>query len=117
MKNDNEKLLEEFNKLNSDSSVRDLQEYIKNMMKTREFDNQTAEDVMLILTEELGEVAKEVRKTTNLRMDINKKRELNLDKEIADVFIMLLSLCSVTNIDLFEAFKSKEKINFKREWK
>lgn len=117
MKNNNENLLEEFNKLNSTSSVKDLQEYIKNMIKTRGFDNQTAEDVMLMLTEELGEVAKEVRKTSGFKIDVNKSRISNLNNEIADLFIVLMSLCAVTNVDLFEAFKEKEKINFKREWK
>ncbi len=117
MKSDKEKLLEEFNKLNSESSVRELQEYTKNMIKTRGFDNETPQDIMLLLTEELGELAKEVRKSTHIKLDANQTRTQNLDKEIADVFNYVLAFCVATDIDLFEAFKGKEEINFKREWK
>lgn len=112
-----EKLLEEFNKLNENSSIKELQEYTKNMIKTRGFDNETPQDIMLLLTEELGELAKEVRKSTNIKIDVTQTRTQNLDKEIADVFNYVLALCVATDIDLFEAFKGKEEINFKREWK
>ncbi len=109
-------LEEEFNKLNEKSSLRDFQKYIEKMIKKRGFDNETPEDVVLLLTEELGEVAKEVRKSTDIKMDINSSRTQNLDKEIADLFNMLMSLCVVTKIDLFEAYKNKEEINLKRKW-
>ena len=111
------KLKEEFEKLNENSSVRELQEYTKKMINTRGFSGQTPKDIMLLLTEELGELAKEVRKSTNLKIDSNSNREQNIDKEIADVFIYIMSLCVATDIDLFEAYKSKEKINFNRTWK
>lgn len=74
---------------------------------------------MLFLTEEMGELAKEVRKLRKYKIDINKKenKELDLEGEIADIFIYLLSMCRVTNINLLEAFKNKEEKNCKREWK
>lgn len=112
-----EELLKEFNKLNGNSSVKELQEYTKNMIKTRGFDNETPQDIILLLTEELGELAKEVRKSTHIKIDTTQTRTQNLDKEIADVFNYVLALCVATDIDLFEAFKGKEEINFKREWK
>lgn len=112
-----EELLEEFKKLDENSSVRELQEYTKNMIKTRGFENETPQDILLLLTEELGELAKEVRKSTHIKMDSNQTRTQNLDKEIADVFNYVLAMCIATDIDLFEAFKAKEEINFNREWK
>lgn len=74
---------------------------------------------MLFLTEEMGELAKEVRKSTKHKIDINKKenREIDIEGEIADVFIYILSMCRVMNINLLEAFKNKEERNCKREWK
>ena len=74
---------------------------------------------MLFLTEEMGELAKEVRKLRKYKIDIKKKenKELDLEGEIADIFIYLLSMCRVTNINLLEAFKNKEEKNCKREWK
>ncbi len=118
MENNQIDLNKEFSKLNENSSVKDLQEYIKKMLKVRGFENQSPEDVMLLLTEELGEVAKEVRKSGNrIKIDIAKSKEINLANEISDVYILLMSMCVITGIDLFEAFKNKEKINLKREWK
>ncbi len=109
-------LEEEFNKLDENSPLRKFQEYTEKMIKVRGFDNETPEDVVLLLTEELGEVAKEVRKSTSIKMDVNSSKEQNLDKEIADLFNMLMSLCVVTKVDLFNAFKNKEEINLKRKW-
>ncbi len=110
-------LKKEFEKLTPNSSLKDLQEYTKKMIETRGFKGQTLQDIMLLLTEELGEVAKEVRKTTHMKIDVNANRMQNLDKEIADVFIYIMSLCIAADIDLFEAFKGKEEINLNRTWK
>lgn len=112
-----ESLKKEFENLTEESSLKQLQEYTKNMIKARGFDNETPQDIMLLLTEELGELAKEVRKSTHIKMDIHQTRTQNLDKEIADVFNYIMALCVATDIDLFQAFKNKEEINFNREWK
>lgn len=112
-----DELKEKFNKLTNESSLHEIQDYIKFMIKARGFDNSTSEDFMLLLTEELGELAKEVRKSTHIKMDINQSRQSNIDKELADVFIYVLALGIANNIDVFEAFKNKEKINFNRKWK
>lgn len=118
MENNQIDLNKEFSKLNKNSSVKEVQEYIEKMLKARGFENQTLEDVMLLLTEELGEVAKEVRKAEHkIKMDVAKNNEQNLGNEISDVYILLMSLCVIADIDLFEAFQKKEKINLKREWK
>ena len=49
-------------------------------------------------------------------MDSKANRTQNLDKEIADVFNYILALCVATDVDLFEAYKAKEEINFNRTW-
>ena len=50
-------------------------------------------------------------------MDVTKSKELDLEGEIADVFMYLLSMCRVMNVDLLEAFKKKEEKNCERVWK
>ena len=73
---------------------------------------------MVILTEEIGELAKEVRKTdNNLAIDINKEYNSNLENEITDVFICLMGMCELLDMDIVEGLKNKEKINFERIWK
>ena len=68
----NDELKKELNKLSKKSSVEDLQKYIKDMYKVRNFKTSLLER-MCLLTEEMGELAKEVRKTdNNLSIDVNK---------------------------------------------
>ena len=108
---------EELDNLNEKSSLKDIQIYMNKMIEERGFTNETPQDVMLLLTEEVGELAKEIRKTTQIKMDVNKSRETDISGEIADVFMYILSMCRVMNIDLLEAFKEKEERNLKRTWK
>lgn len=114
---DNEYLKQQLQKMDNKTSLEDLQKYINEMIEIRGFTNETPQDVMLLLTEEIGELAKEVRKTTHIKMDVAKSKVLDLEGEIADVFMYLLSMCRVMNIDLLEAFKKKEEKNCKRVWK
>jgi len=110
-------LEEELNSLNEKSSLRDIQTYINKMIEERGFKEETAEDVMLLLTEEVGELAKEIRKNRKFKLDVEKSSQPDVSGEIADVFMYILSMCRVMNIDLLEALKEKEKRNLKRTWK
>lgn len=113
----NEELKKELNTLSKKSSVEELQKYIKDMIETRGFRNSLLER-MVLLTEEIGELAKEVRKTdNNLAVDINKEYNSNLENEITDVFICLMGMCELLDMDIVEGLKNKEEINFKRVWK
>lgn len=107
----------ELSKLNNKSSINDIQEYINKMIEERGFDKETKQDVMLLLTEEIGELAKEVRKSTNIKMDEKQSRQENLSDEIADVFMYILAMCRVADVNLLEALVNKEKKNLGRTWK
>ncbi len=74
---------------------------------------------MLLLLEEVGELAKSIRKdATNMSIDNNKINHYDtIESEVADVFIVLNSVCNKLNIDLYKAIKNKEKENIKRIWK
>ena len=110
-------LKEELDKLTKESSVEDLQKYIKDMIEVRNFRTSLMER-MCLLTEELGELAKEVRKTdNNLLVDVNKNYSSNLENEITDVFICLMGMCEMIDMDIVQGLKNKEAINFNREWK
>ena len=125
LKNNNERgnnmdkieLKQELDKLSKKSSVEDLQKYIKDMIEVRGFRNSLLER-MCLLTEEIGELAKEVRKTdNNLLVDINKNYSSNLENEITDVFICLMGMCELLDMDIVQGLKNKEEINFKRKGK
>ena len=74
---------------------------------------------MLLLIEEVGELAKSIRKNaTDMSIDNDKINHYDtIESEIADVFIVLNSICNKLNIDLYTALKNKEQENIKRTWK
>ena len=74
---------------------------------------------MLLLTEEIGELAKAIRKAeTRISIDYDKiENYSSIESEVADVFIVLMSLCNVLNINLYNSFIDKEKENIERVWK
>ena len=95
--------------------LKDYQEYIKEMIKERGFDKETIPEIFMMLSEEIGEMAKAARKHTNIKTD-NNSRKPELEQEIADVFMYLLDICNYFNVDLEKAFRDKEEINKKRVW-
>ena len=105
--------------LNRQSTVDDVQEYIRKVITLRGFANQRVQDKMLLLLEETGELAKAIRKTLpEASVDYSKiENYTNIEEEIADVFIVLTSICNELNINLYDAIINKEKNNVEREWK
>ena len=104
--------------INERSSVAVLQWYIHDMVVRRGFDNESPRDVLLLMVEEIGELAKAVRKHLGLKSDEERKeRYPALEGELADVFIYLLDLANLLNISLFHALHGKEQENEKRSWK
>ena len=105
-------------KLSNQSSISEIQSYIKKVMEVRGFNKEKSSDKILLLVEEVGELAKAIRKNES-KLGIDKTKEYNyssIESEIADVFIVLLSICDILNIDLFKAFIEKEEKNIKRTW-
>lgn len=107
-----------FCEITKTSDLFDIQRYIDEVLKIRGFELQTAQDKMLLLTEEIGELAKSIRKTyTSLTVDLNKNYNYDtVESEVADVFIVLLSLCNNLQINLYNVFIAKEKENITRKW-
>ena len=103
--------------INSRSSLKELQGYIRKVVKERGFDDETPSDIMLLMVEEIGELAKALRKHIGLKIDQEKIHSYNkLENEIADVLLYLLAMANVCNIDLSKALIEKEKENNKRVW-
>lgn len=102
--------LDLWNKLNEKNTLQEVQQYIKNVIKIRGFSNQKIEKTMLLLLEEVGELAKSIRKNaTNMSIDNSKINHYDtIESEVADVFIVLSSICNKLNIDLYKSLKDKE---------
>lgn len=97
------------------TTLTELQTYYKKKAKERGFSEESPKDVMLLLTEELGELARAVRKREGLKID-NKTKIYEVEEEMADIFIYLLHLANQLGINLEEAFRKKEEENEKRKW-
>jgi len=98
--------------------LRDLQNYVENMVNKRGFSEESLADVMLLLVEEIGELAKAVRHKTGLKVSRqNLDRSLSIKAELADCLIYLLDIANLAGIDLENAFRDKEALNSKRKWK
>ena len=111
--------LDLWNKLNENNTLQEVQQYIKDVIEIRGFANQEIEKTMLLLLEEeVGELAKSIRKNaTDMGIDKNKINHYDtIESEVADVFIVLSSVCNKLNIDLYKALKDKEEENIKRIW-
>jgi len=103
--------------MDENTSLKQLQDYVEEMVNVRGFADETPQDCLLLLTEELGELAKEVRKShTHIKNDTAKNNEKDLNGEMGDVLMMLLALRRTLNVDLLQAFREKELINCNRNW-
>ena len=105
---------EYFNDLKKGTSLVELQNYINNVLEIRGFNNQSIELKLMLLMEEVGELAKSIRKdSTSLPIDRCKINNYSpIEEEIADVLI-----ANKLQIDLYDAFLKKERENIKRKWK
>lgn len=96
-------------------TLKELQQYVRDMHVERDFQNTTLENV-LMLTEEVGELAKSVRKHERMLTD-KKSRIGSVKEELADVALVLTSIANGLGVNLEEAIREKEEVNKRREWK
>ncbi len=103
-------------------TILDLQEYVKKVNVERGFVDTTVPELFIYLNEELGEVAKEIRKLSKMHLDVSSKERSaeeirkELGHEMADVLNAFFDLANRFDIDLEKAFWEKEDINGKRSW-
>lgn len=98
-----------------DDSLKKLQQYIWQMNIERGFNTEDPSKKLVILMEEVGELAKAIRKAVGLKFtDSTKQTELK--EELADVQIVLLGLASMFEVDMFDAVTAKEAKNHTRSW-
>jgi NTP pyrophosphatase (non-canonical NTP hydrolase) len=101
--------------LGSNPTLRDIQTYVEATIKYRGFDKESVQDKFMMLTEEVGELAKAMRKMHGVKTAIDSKVG-NVDHEAADVLWLLICICNKLNIDLEQALRSKEELNKTRTW-
>ena len=96
-------------------SLQDYQALIRKLVVERGFDKETVPEVFTLLVEEIGELAKAIRKTNGQKTGAH-SRQHEVAEEAADVFWLLVDLCNRLGVDLEAAFNAKETKNRKRNW-
>ena len=96
-------------------SLEKLQKYVKDTSSDRGFDNETVQDRFMLLVEEVGELAKSMRPMHGVTVADNSVVS-EIEHELADVFLLTVSLANVLDINLACAVVSKERVNHKRTW-
>ena len=94
----------------------ELQQYVDEICKERGWTKDTYAEKFLLFTEEVGELAKAIRKTQGLYQEQAKPKNIELEEEFADVLSYLLDLANYFHVDLEKAFCEKEQVNSTRTW-
>jgi NTP pyrophosphatase (non-canonical NTP hydrolase) len=96
-------------------TLKDYQAYIEKIVKNRGFDKDTPQDRLVLLVEEVGELAKAIREKQGLGMAKDTSRT-KVSEELADCLLHLLGISNLYDIDLEKAFRNKEEKNKQRNW-
>lgn len=97
-------------------TLNDLQHYIADVCQERGWAKDSPSEKFVLFIEEVGELAKAMRKAAGLYAEQAKPRDMSLEEEFADVLSYLLDLANCFQIDLDRAFREKEEINRSRRW-
>jgi NTP pyrophosphatase (non-canonical NTP hydrolase) len=90
-----------------------LQDYYGRIATRRGYAEETAQDTMLLLTEEVGELARAVRKRVSLKRPGGYSDE-DAGAELADIQLYLLHLANILDVRLASAVTQKERANARR---
>jgi len=97
-------------------TLNDLQRYVAAVCQERDWTKDTPPEKFMLFVEEVGELAKAMRKAAGLYDEQARPREISLEEEFADVLSYLLDLANCFQVDLEAAFRAKEQVNQTRKW-
>ena len=98
-------------------SLTELQEHLDKTCRENGWDKNSVTQVFLLFSEEIGELAKAIRKETGFKGETKPENHDNLREEFADVLNYLMELANRFDVSLAEAYFEKHEINSHREWK
>lgn len=103
--------------VNLDITLQQLQAYVWQANIDRGFAaTEDATKKLVMLMEEVGELAKAVRKTAGITF-ASGTMHADVEEELADVQIVLLGLASMLDVNMITAVQKKEQKNRSRIWR
>jgi NTP pyrophosphatase (non-canonical NTP hydrolase) len=97
-------------------TVKQLQDYVTAKIKERGFEDENVHERLVLLMEEVGELAKACRKVSGMNIESNREIEFKVGEEIADVINMVFAVGIKLGIDIEKEFFKKEKKNDNRRY-
>ncbi len=98
-------------------TLNQMQEHLGEFCRQKGWDKISVTEVFLLFSEEIGELAKEIRKQTGFKGEKVPENKDNMTEEFADVLNYLMELANRFGIDLEQAYKKKHLKNSTRTWK
>jgi NTP pyrophosphatase (non-canonical NTP hydrolase) len=95
------------------SSLPALQRYYKRVAAQRGYERETAQNCLLLMVEEVGELAHTIRKREKL-VRHGTPHQTNAAHEVADVFLYIVHMANILGLDLGSAVREKEDLNTAR---
>lgn len=95
-------------------TLADYQSLVSKLIIERGYNEETVPEVLMLLIEEIGELAKAIRKINGQKTHQDSKIH-NVEDELADCFWLLVDLSNRLDIDLEKAFRNKELKNQSRK--
>jgi NTP pyrophosphatase (non-canonical NTP hydrolase) len=103
--------------LQNQPTLADLQTYIETVCRERGWDKRPITEKMLFLTEEVGEVARAIRKELQIaQVEPKPATPEHLGEELVDVLNYVLDIANEYDIDMEAAFRAKWSKNASRTW-
>ncbi|HTB48788.1 MAG TPA: MazG nucleotide pyrophosphohydrolase domain-containing protein [Verrucomicrobiae bacterium] len=103
------------NKPPKPTSLEEYQQLIRELVLERGYDKETVPEVFTLLVEEVGELAKAIRKVNGQKVGTH-SQTYEVADELADIFWLLIDLCNRLDVDLEQAFRDKETKNQTRKY-
>jgi NTP pyrophosphatase (non-canonical NTP hydrolase) len=91
-------------------NVSAFQRYYRRVASQRGYERETAQNCLLLMVEEVGELAKAIRKREKL-VRHGPSGRINEADELADVFLYVIHMANVLGFDLGSVVREKEELN------
>lgn len=94
-------------------AIRSFQHYYRRVASQRGYETESATDCLVLMVEEIGELARAIRKRKKLKR-YGKPISADEAQELADVFLYVVHMANVLGLDLSSVVQAKEELNLKR---
>src|SRR3990167_1070374 len=98
-------------------TIKHLQYFVAGKIKERGFKDETLQERLLLLTEELGELVNACRKITGMNVDQRREITNKVGEEVVDVLNMVFAVGIELGLDIEKEFFEKDEKIDKRVYK